>query len=283
MEIILYSFQFIWLIYLTTTFARKDGEDEYVYTVGPFVNWSFYFLYLLNKGVIIAGMFMHDKNEIIASYSLTAAAAVLSELMIVIATDGIFRYHSAMVSNGIPDEHRLVIGFVQNGVGLMAGWLSVQATMILAVLLRYNANIPAFPTDTSSVIALAVFAVVFAVVAVLDFGIWEKYTRFLFTPYIAICYGLAQLIAAEFKINSPNSILLAALIALAGFLLILKIVLAIVRETRDPIFPVEKYALDEDGSNYGSIASEAESDTSKKSEISQASEKSDPEDPDYYN
>ncbi|PAA50700.1 hypothetical protein BOX15_Mlig008276g1, partial [Macrostomum lignano] len=128
----------------------------------------------------------------------------------------------------------LTVIFVQNGVGLYAGWAVFASFLNLDISLNYLSTLT---SETCSFICLGLLNSIVAAYVVMELTTLDRVLRFVFTPHMAIAWASATAIYNKFNGWIIPDILLLLLLSIIGLGLLLKIIAAIVRSKVEPIFP----------------------------------------------
>lgn len=223
------------LLYILTTVCRTSG-DGYLYYSPSFLPVGFYIFYILNMACNITWVFMYDREYMWASLGVILAVSVTLYIAIGISMRGLYVHSNELIEKHQSGEIRLVIGFIHNCLGLYAAWATIVSLLNLAIVLTYQVDIQQSLSSTLSLSALAFEVVLYACV---DMIFFEQHFRFLFTPYMAICVALTGILVKNWDLQTHNTIFEVAIVACSGFLFVVKIGRAIVKERSKPLYEQE--------------------------------------------
>ena len=121
-----------------------------------------------------------------------------------------------------------------------AAWVTVASLINLIVVLVYEAKVD---QELASTIALGVLAFELVLWFILDNYVLDKYVRYTLSPYITIVIALSGCLTKNYDLDTMyrNSIFILVLLALAGVLLVTKLITMIIRHIRYPIKPYLEY------------------------------------------
>ncbi|XP_067667840.1 uncharacterized protein [Haliotis asinina] len=227
---VIFIWQIIWIFFSTSLSYRVVRE-------GPPVLLTSVFL-----GIFILSLLFHVALDITAVFVLVLAFVFLILLSASLYACLALSYKALYDNQQIlADQHRrlddsLVRGLVHNGLGLYATWTFVAALLNISVLMTYRSN-PPINQSTSSTVCLALVAVFLVVYFVTDLTVFDKYSRYTFTPYVAILWALVAILVNNLDITKRNTIFSAALLGFSGFTLIVKIIVVCVKRITHPVFP----------------------------------------------
>ena len=145
------------------------------------------------------------------------------------------------MEKGFRYEHRLIIGMVSNAFGMYGTWVTVATLINLGAITTY---ISGLPQNISSAVVLSVLTVEIMAFVLLDLAFLEKYTRFLFTPYLVLIWAISGSLQKNFDATKPNSVITLMLLLVSIVMLLVKIGLVIYREIKRPSFRKEKDMVD---------------------------------------
>ena len=127
-----------------------------------------------------------------------------------------------------------MLGIVTNGIGMYDTWLLIATHLNLGIVLVYSAGLS---QATGSAIAIALLTFFIAVWWVLDLGVLEHYTRFLYTPYIVFSVAFIGILVKNFDAENPTMIFITMLLIATIAMLTLKILIGVRNHKKDSGFP----------------------------------------------
>ena len=126
-----------------------------------------------------------------------------------------------------------MLGLMTNAFAIYGTWVSVATLLGLGIVLAYTTGIP---QQAASTIVLAILTVEIMIWLLLDLAFLEKFTRFLFTPYIVLIVALSGVLTKNYDGTDPNDIYTVMLLIVIILMLCVKICLVVHREMKDPAF-----------------------------------------------
>ncbi|XP_046377359.2 uncharacterized protein LOC124149674 [Haliotis rufescens] len=226
----IFIWQIIWIFYSMNLSYR-------VVRGGPSVLLTSVFL-----GIFILSLLLHVALNIAAVFVLVLAFVFLILLSASLFACLALSYKSLYDNRQIlADQQRglddsLVRGLVHNGLGLYATWTLIAALINIAVLMTYRSN-PPIDQSTASTVSLAFIAAFLVVYFITDLTVFDKYSRYTFTPYVALLWALVAILVNNVDFRKHNTIFTAVLLGLTGLSLIVKIVVVCVKKKTNPLFP----------------------------------------------
>lgn len=233
----IYVWMAVWLIYSQAAICIKVGGD-YLYKDSAFMSNTFFFLYNVNLCLNIAWIILFDRI-----YFIVCLFVILFMVLSAYACIGMCSYSLAQNLDELSVQNLtyhvwLIRLFVQNGIGLYAGWITVATHINLDVALRYDWAING---NMSDMIALVVILVLIVCWYVLDLIALDRYTRYLITPHIVLVIASTGIFYNQVDVTSfdRTEILILTLLAVSSFGLLLKLIVMTCRHfLKDDIMSV---------------------------------------------
>lgn len=126
---------------------------------------------------------------------------------------------------------------MHNSVAAMSTWMSLLTVAQLSPWMTQNFSTSA---DQNAFYGMCILLVVFVIFVVVDQGLYERETRFIYTPYIMGLFMLIPSILFRTVGFESNTILCGAVVTSITVTFIVKVIIGIVREIRSPMFPSYK-------------------------------------------
>jgi hypothetical protein len=164
-------------------------------------------------------------------------AQVTLYICTIISAKHLITYGQSLIDMGQGKEVWLVRILVHNAWGIYASWVTIATLLNLGIVLTYVANMS---VHIASSICLSILATELVVYFIVDNLFFERYLRYLITPYIVPHVALAGVLSANWDPLSSNSVFVMATLVWVVLLTCIKVVLMIWRHMNVPIFATEK-------------------------------------------
>ncbi|XP_050406244.1 uncharacterized protein LOC126821789 isoform X1 [Patella vulgata] len=210
---IIYGWQIIMLIYCLTSTCRHTPDGP-VCTSPVLLPPMFFITYIANNISSITWLFLWDRLYFISSTVFLFLIAITLYVCMVISYRALNRHYSLLVARERKAEIWLIILLVQNGIAIYATWTSIASLLNLATVLAYDIPDPV-EQEVASVISLGILAVELLLFVGTDLTIFDKYSRYVFTPYLVLVVGLSGVIAKDWNPETPTCIFAAVLLAMS--------------------------------------------------------------------
>ncbi|XP_033118496.1 uncharacterized protein LOC117118107 [Anneissia japonica] len=203
----IFVFEILWIAYALSTLCRSTKQGP-VYVVAPVLPPEYTLLYSVNQLLLIGWLFLFDREFIGYSSIDLLFIFVTGFICLLINFRRVDKYQSYMQEN-LPQDLLANRVLVQNGVALYTTWTLVATLLNSAITLTYKANVD----DTlSSTIMYILIIIITTLYFVLDVTVWNKYTRYTFTPYIVVI--VASLGSLNFNFDPSSSASITMLISI---------------------------------------------------------------------
>ncbi|KAK3106453.1 hypothetical protein FSP39_020390 [Pinctada imbricata] len=234
----IYTWQALWLVYALTSICRKTGDGHYIYTL-PITPPVIYVVYIVNNLANIAWLFVWDSQLIIWSLVVISLTPITLYVCLFFSYRGLYYNLGMLAKKGATKEPWLVRFVVQNAFSFYAAWTTVATLLNVAMVMVYKGNVA---NDVACTIVLAILTFLIITYFILDVSIWDKFTRYTFTPNITFVVAVAGAISKNYDIDNKqrNSIFLVVLESIASLLLLFKLLVMVYRHIRRPIVPDSK-------------------------------------------
>ena len=235
---IIYAWQGLWIVYVLTTICRKVRND-YIYQLSA-LPVTVYAIYIVNNLANIAWIIIWDREYMIAALIVIVITPFTLYCCLFISFRRLYKSLAYLTKNSAVKEIWFIRLLIQNGMAFYAAWVTVASLINLIVVLVYEAKVD---QELASTIALGVLAFELVLWFILDNYVLDKYVRYTLSPYITIVIALSGCLTKNYDLDTMyrNSIFILVLLALAGVLLVTKLITMIIRHIRYPIKPYLEY------------------------------------------
>lgn len=122
---------------------------------------------------------------------------------------------------------------VQNGLAMFAMWGTVASMFNFAVVLTYRTGAR---QSVSSSVALSIFTLEIVTWWIFDNFIFEKYFRYLVTPYVVLILSIAGITSKNWDPGNGNAVYTLVLFCLVVLLTVSKMALLVWRHRNRPLY-----------------------------------------------
>lgn len=141
---------------------------------------------------------------------------------------------SAAEATGFPRRDIWVVRLVvQNGLAMFAMWGTVASMFNFAVVLTYRTGAR---QSVSSSVALSIFTLEIITWWIFDNFIFEKYFRYLITPYVVLILSIAGITSKNWDPSNGNAVYTLVLFCLVVVLTVSKMALLVWRHRNRPLY-----------------------------------------------
>ncbi len=217
----IYAYTFLWLVYVSTIFCRKEWNGRLLFVEVPFVPLALYYTFFITNAANISWLFAWDHQQMIASACLSAVMWISLCICIGIVCYGVKKYYSQMIKSHLSSDVWCDRVLVQNGLGLYAGWSTVTTLIYLSMVLTYETDVG---DEDGTTISLSLLAGLHLTYFLVDTIASDRYTRYLITPYMVIPYTLAGILDNNWDPEARNWMLTMAMFGLACALFVGKLI-----------------------------------------------------------
>ncbi|XP_064643549.1 uncharacterized protein LOC135497649 [Lineus longissimus] len=227
----IYAWQLLFIVYAMTTLCRKT-ESGYLYMHSSQMPTGIYWIYIFNNLLNVAWLILWDRFMVEWSLLVIVFIPITLYIMILLTVRALNAGQASLANEGMGREIWFNRFFVQNAFGIYAAWTTIASLINFAVVMAYKVGLDqAF----ASTVSLGVLAFLLVVWIIMDLIVCDKYTRFLFTPYIVVAVALAGSMHLNWVPTKRNSIFTAVLEGVDGAALIIKFISMIYRQCTSPI------------------------------------------------
>lgn len=227
----IYTWQALWLIYGLASICRKS-EDGYLYLKPPVLPPVIYAVYIFNQVCNVTWLILWDR--LLSGWALPFIALIpfTCYVCLFISFRRLNQYKHVLIRQGMRKDIWLIRMLVQNGLAFYAAWTTIATVLNISIVLTYNFDVK---QETASTVGLSIVLVEVILWFCLDNFIFDKFTRYLFSPYIIIVLALSASLVREFDITKTNKIFTAVLLGIGSFLSLVKVTLMFWRHRYRPM------------------------------------------------
>ncbi|KAH3692745.1 uncharacterized protein LOC127863310 [Dreissena polymorpha] len=229
----IYFWNLAWFIYALTTVCRRDDNGHYIYQLN-ILSPLFFISFIINNCAVVAWLFLWDRQYLNWALLVIAFTPLTLYICLFISFRRLYGKLNYLSKAGAVKDIWLIRIFVHNGLAFFATWVSIATLLNFAIVLTYYWSVE---MQVSVSIALGILSCLIITWFLLDTFAIDKFVRYTVTPYIVVVVALVGSVQKNFDLedNYRNSMFLAVLLAVAGLLLLLKLVIMFVRACRIPI------------------------------------------------
>ncbi|KAK6183179.1 hypothetical protein SNE40_010707 [Patella caerulea] len=228
---VIYIWQASWLVYGLSTICRmKDGHYTYTLDFMPPAVYAIFIIYLCCN---IIWLFLTDRKFVFTAPFLIAMAPLALYFTLCMCSSRLYRN---MTKDAVGIELLLIRFLVQNGMAFYATWTFIAALLNLDTVLTHTHRLG---PETASTVILFILLVEVVAWFVIDTVMYEKYTRYIFSPYLMQVIAFSGLVKGGLAADTiyQDSSLLVMLLVLVIAMLVLKIYTLVVRYKTFPVIP----------------------------------------------
>ncbi|XP_071103423.1 uncharacterized protein [Haliotis cracherodii] len=233
---LVYVWQLVWIIYELTLLCRKSASGEPLFLKPILLTTAFFGIYILSLVLNVFWLFMFDRELIGLAFVTLAGISVTLYICLGLSYLAMYKNRFILSNQSRRVDIVLISIFVHNGLALYAAWTTVATFINMAIVITYQ-SLPPIDPGTASTIALGFLAAVIIIYVAVDLSVFDKYTRYTFTPYPVVIWAFVGIIARGYNLLDANTIFVLVLLALTVVAFLVKIALAIYRAMTQPLFP----------------------------------------------
>ncbi|XP_013394717.1 uncharacterized protein LOC106162124 [Lingula anatina] len=227
----IYTWQYLWIIYgIINIFRRTD--DGYFYAVYPIMPPAMYAVFTVNNIANVVWLILWDR--LLSAWALPCIALVPFTLYICLFIS--FRRLNdnkvTMINQGYRKDVWLTRFLTQNGMAFYATWTTIATLLNVAIVMTYDGSVA---METSCTAVLGILAVELLFWFTLDNFVLDKFTRYLFSPFIIILLALTASLVQGYDPTKTNKIFTMVLLGIASVMAITKVAFMIWRHRTRPL------------------------------------------------
>ncbi|XP_078487676.1 uncharacterized protein LOC100186076 [Ciona intestinalis] len=210
---IIYVWNLAGVIYMIVSLWLPEIKSP-LKTNPPILNNVFFAGYIMAFSTTVGWLFAFDREIL----GLALALLILAVASVYIAIGSCCKAlaHNVASLTRLPDQKKSVEWTVriviQNGLSTFATWLTVATLLNLADVILYQDSFGVTPAvqrglisiQNGSTVALILLLAIIIAWFILDNFIWDKFTRFIFTPYAVLILALSGIIAKLRPVTQSN-------------------------------------------------------------------------------
>lgn len=200
--------------------------------------------YILNNISNIAWLFAWDRMKIAIALPLIALTPFTLYICLFFSLRRLYVNLDFLTRNGLTLDVWLIRMLIQNGIAFYAAWVTVATLINLGIVMTYGDGSDVTHThvrqDVSSTVVLGIVTVEIILWFTLDLVVFDKFTRYLFSPYITLTVAFAGIVQKNYNLDTAyrNSVFSVILLATAATCLVVKVTTMIWRHFKRPIQPL---------------------------------------------
>uniref|UniRef100_H2YLM8 Uncharacterized protein n=1 Tax=Ciona savignyi TaxID=51511 RepID=H2YLM8_CIOSA len=217
---IIYTWNLAGLIYILVSLCLADNNSP-LKTDPPILNTIFFIGYMLTFSITVGWLFAFDREIL----GLGLALLILAVCSAYVAIGSSCKALTDNINSSVPVQKKVVWPVrivVQNGLSTLATWLTVATLLNLVDVILYQDSFGITPPikrgnlsiQNGSTVALVLLLVIILTYFVLDNFVWDRFTRFIFTPYPVLILALSGLIAKLRPLDDASQNLIIASVEL---------------------------------------------------------------------
>ncbi|KAK5601339.1 hypothetical protein CRENBAI_000951 [Crenichthys baileyi] len=230
---IIYIFLALVMVYTFSGIFRKNAYG-YVYCSPAVLPYGFYAFWCFNLVLNVSWLFLWDRMFMPAALAFLILIALTNYAVIFFSCYGLSQYGAWLNKYHKVDLwlHRVLI---QNGISIYATWTTIASLVNLTIVLVYDANVS--NTDAATISLSLLTAAVVAWFFLENF-VFDKHVRFILTIYPVVIWALTGIFTENYNTADPtrNNIFIAALLGVACFLFVTRILLVTWRQVKNPLY-----------------------------------------------
>lgn len=236
---VIYFWQAVWLLGSVISICRQ-GINGPLYRSPILLPPVFFIIYILNNAINTTWLFVWDREILIAAFVILALDAISLYICIGISMKYLNANMGVLRKANLGGQKWWIWIAVQNGLAIYATWTSIATTLNMAVVMEYVSGVD---HEISGTVALSFVAAGFLFWSIFELSALDKYARYLFMPYLVVCWALGGAIAAhwgkDWDNNDRNAIYTATILAVAVALGVIKFILLFYRHFKKPLDATE--------------------------------------------
>ena len=192
---------------------------------------TFFFLFIINLCLNIIWIILFDRTYFIICFFVILFMVLSAYACIGMCSYSLAENLDELTVDNLGVHIWLIRLFVQNGIGVYAGWITVAMHINLDLAFRFTWNIDGNMSDLTALIIILVLIICWFA---LDLIVLDRYTRYLITPYMVLVVAFCGVYDKQVDTTSfeRTEILIVTLLAISGFCLLIKFMTMICRHIR---------------------------------------------------
>ncbi|ELT95286.1 hypothetical protein CAPTEDRAFT_97992 [Capitella teleta] len=229
---LIYFWQSLWLTYGVFSICRRTG-DSFLYTMFPVMPPILYVVFSFSLACNVSWLLIWDKEYMEVALVFVNLMSCTLYICLVVSLRRLNEFGELLYSYDLMREVWINRILVQNGLAMFAVWGTVAAMFNFAIVLTYRTGAD---QGVASTVSLSIFIIEIMVWWIFDNFVFEKYFRYLFTPYFVLLVSIAGIIAKNWDPEKMNAIFTLLVFATVAVLTIVKITLSCWRHKHRPLY-----------------------------------------------
>lgn len=237
----IYAWQAAWLIYsLTTICRRKAGTHLYMLPIYPA---ALYIAFIFNNVFNVGWLFAWDNFKLAIALPLIALTPFTLYICLFFSLKKVYDNLDYINQHKLRLDLWLNRILIQNGIAFYAAWVTIATLINFGLVLTYKDGSDlsdiGVAQDVSGTICLSIALVEVMVWFTLDIFFLDRYTRYLFSPYITLTVAFAGVVQKNYNLDTAyrNSVFSVVLLVIAAVSMVTKFTVMVVRHIKHPITP----------------------------------------------
>ena len=217
--IVIYSWQGAWILYAWTfVFSCRSSA------IVP-INKAIHALFVLSCALNITWLYLFGNEKFTAAFVLLLLLELTLDAMIGVATYTSYHQARELIDNGQKCDVILTQILLNNGIGIYETWITIAAQVNFAVVLQYVSDTS---SSTAAIVALSIILAEMLTWFIAEITILDRFVRYTLTVYPVAVWALAGIISNNWDKDEASSVLSLVAICIAGCLLVIRFVLAVI-------------------------------------------------------
>lgn len=206
---VIYTWQAAWLIFIMYLLGTYRHDSQQIHQVATIASVSTYVCYNTANILNIIWLYFWSKEMFIPAF-----AVILITLGLVTACTCIVSNRLEICRSRITKyEMRMSRLLIQNGLGLYNAWLCIATIINFVIVLDDSSSLS---SNITSTIGLSFLLMVIVCHFLTDIILLDKYTRFLFAPYVVFIFALAGIVDNHYG-GDTEATVSVLIITITGF------------------------------------------------------------------
>ena len=229
---LIYFWQSLWLTYGVFAICRRN-ESGFLYTVFPVLPPILYVVFSFSLACNISWLLIWDKEYMEVALVFVNLMSCTLYICLTVSLRRLNEFGALLYAHDLKREIWINRILVQNGLAMFAVWGTVAAMFNFAIVLKYRTGAK---QEVASTVSLSIFIIEILIWWIFDNFVFEKYLRYLFTPYFVLLVSIAGIISKNWNPNSMNAIYTLFVFATVFILSVIKIILVCWRHKHRPLY-----------------------------------------------
>ncbi|XP_065897872.1 uncharacterized protein [Dysidea avara] len=217
--IVIYTWQGAWILYAWT----------FVFSCRPTaivpINKAVHALFVISCALNIIWLYLFGNEKFTAAFVLLLLLEFTLDAMIGVATYTSYHQARELIDNGQKYDVVLTQVLLNNGIGVYETWVTIAAQVNLAVVLQHVSDTS---SSTAAIVALSIILTEMLTWFIAEITFLDRFVRYTLTVYPVAIWALAGIISNNWDKDEASSVLTLVAICIAGCLLVIRFVLAVI-------------------------------------------------------